>query len=709
MIAAWLLFPLILGVLALGVGGLVERASGSELPVPLLFGLGFAGLVCITQLVTLPGSTAPAAPYVVVVVALAGLVLSFKRLRAARFDGWAAAAALATFVAFGAPAILTGEPTFLGYQNLGDASIHFELVDRWMAHGPSVAGLDPSSYRESVNGYLVTAYPTGAHTVLGVVRALSGIDVAWAFQPFLTTMAAFAALGLYVLAGSMTARRWLAAGMAAVAIQAALVYAYAVDEQGIKELATLLSIVTLVGLTGPLLRERPRPRVVLPAAVAAAGALGVISAASVPWIGALLLVALIAVVLRHRRGGLRPVAIEVVAFAFAGFVLALPALDRMTSFVSTAKSALTGAQEFGNLNGRPLEFVQTLGIWPAPDFRMAVPAGRAGAYVLIGAAGLAIVLGLIAAIRRRAWPLVLFAGLSVVAFVAVAGRASPWAYSKTLMLLSPALLLLATAAVAGWWEHRRRAEATVLALALVIGVGWTNAQAYHGIDAAPHARLAELASIGERYAGRGPSAYFEFEEFAKHFLRQTDPTGVVEPLRPPEPVADPRGNGPRFGYSSQPDDWDARSLNDHEKLLVVRQGPTVSRPPTGWRRDFHGRYYDVWVRDPSQPKVLEHLPLGGRLDAAGDVPCGDAQRLAQVARRAGGRLAWVPRRPVVAAELTRAPAPAHWGVDGGDPETWRPLGQGRVITTVRVPAGRFSVWLEASVGRAATVYVDNRR
>jgi hypothetical protein len=26
-----------------------------------------------------------------------------------------------------------------------------------------------------------------------------------------------------------------------------------------------------------------------------------------------------------------------------------------------------------------------------------------------------------------------------------------------------------------------------------------------------------------------------------------------------------------------------------------------------------------------------------------------------------------------------------------------------------VPAGRYSVWLEASVGRAATVYVDNRR
>ena len=56
----------------------------------------------------------------------------------------------------------------------------------------------------------------------------------------------------------------------------------------------------------------------------------------------------------------------------------------------------------------------------------------------------------------------------------------------------------------------------------------SNALIYHDVSLAPRDRLAELDTVAERTAGRGPVLYTEFEEFAKHFLRDSDPVGASE-------------------------------------------------------------------------------------------------------------------------------------------------------------------------------------
>ena len=703
MLVAWVAFPLVLGLLALGTGLLVERLAGFRLPGTLVVPLGFAALVGITQLTVLVGALAPATPWVALVAAVAGFVVGRRRA----LEPWAVAAAVGVFLVYALPTVFTGHATFLGYQNLGDAAIHFELVDRIMSHGSNVDGLSPSSYQLSLFSYIGTSYPTGGHTVLGAARALVGTDVAWVFAPYIAVLASIVALALLTIVRSLTPTRWLGALAAALAALASLTYSYAQDQQAIKEMATLATLFTLVALVQPTFTAPPRWRSAIPLAVAAGGALGVLSVAVAPWAGPTLLIALGALVVRHRRTHLKAVGGMVLTFLVLGGVLALPVLSRLGSFVATNKVTLQAVQEIGNL-GEPLDFVRALGVWPARDFRLPIETGGL-AVLLVGVAALLAVVGFVVAVRRRAWPVLLLVAISLLGFAVVAGRASPWAYGKALMLLSPVAVLLATAAVAEAWEQRRRVEAGVLAVALIGGVLWTDARTYNGVDPAPTARLGELRQIGERFAGQGPAIYFEFEEYAKHFLRQTDPTGAVESFRP-DLLAGSAALPIVFGFSSDPDAYTAKSLEAF-KLMVLRKGPTMSRPPSGWTRVYEGTSYDVWHRDAGRSPVLRHQGTGTRLDAAAQPPCEAIEDLAGVARKAGGRLAYVPRTPVPVFQPGAATRfPGQWSVDTGDADAVRVDGQGNVDGQIVVPrAGTYRLWLEASLTRSLRVQIGNGR
>ena len=706
LLGPWLAFPAVLAVLCLGAGLLVERAAGTRLPGQLLLPLGFAALVAVTQLTTFESETAPATLPVVLVLVALGYVLSIGRLRSLRPDKWLALMAGAIFCMFAAPAVLWGSRTFLGYGNLGDAAVHFGIVDQLLRDGHSVAGLPESSFTVSIGTYFATAYPTGAHSVLATARAIVGIDVAWVFQPFLTCLAVLIALGLERLARELTDDRRLSALVGFLAGGSGLLYAYAVHQEAIKELAAVALLVLLTALVAPLLRTRPSWRAALPLAVATGGGLGVLSFALAPWLGPLLLVAAAALALQHwssRRGLLLA---EVAVFVVVATVLAIPRLAHLQTFVNVNRVTLTAQQEVGNLRGK-LDFILGFGVWPADDFRSTMPPQEGLAIALVGVALIAGLFGVLAVWRRGAWQVGLFAVISLVGFAVVARSASPWGHGKALMILSPALTLLAAAGALGLVEARRRFEGLILLGALVLGVLWTNAQAYHGIDAAPHDRLDEMARIGERFAGQGPALFTEFDEYAKHFLRDVAPTGASEAFKPPYPEAEP-GAPIRFGFSTDVGSWRPASLSEHFELLVVRRGPTQSRPPAGWERVFAGTYYDVWKQRDTAPQVLAQADFGSRLDAAGEARCRAVGDLAGIARAAGGELAYVERAAVYKFVPTQTAPPRNWGVDAGDSAVYRPVGPGRVAGTTRIPAGSYSVWFEASAQREAAVYVDDQ-
>lgn len=715
LLLAWILFPLVLLLLTGGLGLLIERAAGVRLPGALVVPIGLAALIAVAQLTTYWGATARLTTPLVVLLAIAGGVLAHRAERFGRVAvEWPPVlAAAGVFLVFGAPVLLSGEATFAGYTVLGDTAIQFVVVDRMMEHGRSLSGLADSSYRAALNGYFGSGYPMGSQVAVGAVRPLSGLDIAWVYQPYLAFIAASLALTLYALMERLVAARWLRAAIAFVAAQPALVVAYSL-QGSVKEMATVWLVPLLVATLIPFLSGRGSPRAAVPFAVASVAAIAAIGPAAAPWLAP---VALVAVVLAITgRSSWREVFAQAGAYVAIVLLLSVPTLLELGRFADVSQNVITASEEFGNLFA-PLRPLQAVGIWLTRDYRFAPSSTFAGldaqtlTWVLVGVALASAAIGVAWALARfkDAWLPLLYVAVSLVALLYVLRIGSPWADGKALMIVSPALLLAAAlgpAALLAGRTREGRLGALLVGGAIAVGVLGSNALAYHGASLAPHDRFEELREIGEQQRDAGPTLYTEFEEFAKHFLHPAAPTAPNEALPVPLPVG---AGGARFAY---PVDLDAAgpAYADQFETIVMRRSPVASRPPAGWELRSSGRWYDVWERRDDAPEVLAHLALGGDVSAGAAAQCPDVRRLARQARAEGAQLAVASSTRPLALLPTRVDdLPAHWPADGGVPNSVLTDGQGQISGTVDVPeSGRWSVWLGGSFGREMTVEVDGR-
>jgi hypothetical protein len=289
------------------------------------------------------------------------------------------------------------------------------------------------------------------------------------------------------------------------------------------------------------------------------------------------------------------------------------------------------------------------------------------------------------AIRRHATAFLVVVAVAAVGGLVLGLRGSPWVAAKGLATASPIVLLagLAGSAVIADAAARARGVRTLAALsgavvslfALVGGVLWSNALAYHEVWLAPRAQLAELERIGERFAGDGPALMTEYEPYGvRHFLRRLDAEGASELRRRPVPLVDGRLAGK--GEYVDLDQIALPALLVYE-TLVLRRSPTESRPPAPYRLIWQGSWYEVWQRRASEVVRL-HMPLGGTLQPGGVPACRQVAAVAAV-----GDLATVLRPANVVVPLDR--------------------------TTVDVPrAARYRVWLAGSVRGSVHVSVDGR-
>jgi hypothetical protein len=440
LLQAWLLFPALLALLSLGLGLLVERVSGARLPGALLIPTGLAAIIVVARAAMAWDLTAELATPLVVIGAIAGLALGWPRLRPAGIDRWAAATALAVFALFAAPVVLGGSASFAGYTILGDTAVHFVLADRIASHGTSLAGLDPSSYRQTLEAYLGSGYPLGAHAALAAVRPLAFADVAWVFQPFLAFIAAALALTVVGLLQEVVESGWRRAAVAALAAQPALVYAFAM-QGSVKELITLWLVALFTALAVG--------RHVVPLAVAAAAGVAAIGIAVAVWLGPVLLVGLW-LIARAPPRDLRRTAEVALGFCLLLGLLCLPTLLDLGDYLDVTRTVVTAQEELGNLFG-PLNLAQVFGVWLTGDYRILPTAGPGidkleVTYALIGLVAVAALFGSAWLVRRRALGPLLFLAVSLVGLVYVTRTGSPWAVAKALAIASPAVLLVAARA-----------------------------------------------------------------------------------------------------------------------------------------------------------------------------------------------------------------------------------------------------------------------
>ena len=719
LLAAWLLYPLALALLCLGLGLLAGRLAGWRFSAVLLLPAGAVTLVALARLLTEEAATAQFALPVIALLALGGLALERDRLRRLRPEPWIALATLGVFAVFAAPIVLSGEPTFAGYLALPDTAHQMTLADLVAQHGFDYSALEDGSYRRSSIGYVDSAYPVAGQAALGVTAPLGLLDLAWLYQPFLTFMAAMTALALAAIVAPLLRHRWQVAVAAFVAAQPALVVGFAL-QGSIKELTLVAVVTTAVALLALAIRERQSARALLLLAVAAAAALGALGPAAFVYLAAMALV-VVAVwgiwIIRERRP--REV-LWLAAAAALAVVLALPVIATLETQIriqggtlDAGRAEATGAAvDLGNLAG-PLKPQQVLGVWLSGDYRYEPLGYRMQQNIALGLAGACALLGMLWAVRRRAWPPLLLAGVLVVPSVVLLERGGPYADAKVLAILSPAVLLLAVLGALVLWSGRWRAVSLVLTAALAGSVLASNALAYHDVSLAPYDRYDELLSLHDRVAGDGPVVFNEYDEFGKYFLRNAQPrnepewphgyreapyavNALVDPQRRPSPKT-----------PLDMDDLPLRYLEE-ANWVILRRSPTSSRPPASFERVFTGTFYELWRRTRA-PEVLRHKPLGPDfLRVGAEVTAEQARAWADRARQLGGQIAYVPRKRLVGLFVTRHPRPAGWHGYAGFPMSVVTSGPGRIRASIRLPrTARYNIWAEGSFARELRIEIDD--
>jgi hypothetical protein len=723
LILSWVLFPLVLALIGLGWGAIVERAAGVRVDDALVLPIGLAAALVLAGTLTAFTVTAPAAVPLVAVGAVAGLPLAW--VERSRLGRWPLLAAFGVLLAYGAPILLSGNATFAGFVRLDDSATWFNVIDHVMSNGRSVSGEAPSTYSLTFSTDIGTTYPIGSFMLLGVARGLTGIDVAWVFQPYLACCGAAVSLGLYALIGPLVPSLRVRALIAFLAAQSALLYGYSLWG-GIKELTAAFLLVLAAALAAAIYRRRPqRPRELIPLAIAAGALIQTLGVGAGGWVALIFAVVAGTWLWQGRRA--RELWRSIASLAWLGALTAvfvIPIWVTLSDFLSNDSSLFSSGQteaaRLGNL-GHPLKALQLAGIWPVGDFRLTpptVPTALLIGMVLLAAGG-----ALWVSVRRRELDLFLYVAVALGGCALFyLGGATPWVIGKALAISAPALLAAALVGASLLWR-RHRAGVIVLA-ALAFGVIWTNALAYNSVLLAPRGRLAELQQIGNLVADKGPTLLNEYEIYGdNHFLRAGAPTEPAEYRSVLLALRD--GTLLTKSAWADLDSFPLSTLEEYRSILT-RRSPAESRPPSNYRLVWQGTYYDLWQRpEGSTAEVIDHIPYGESnelpycgvaqnaraksecsVNPVATPPCPEIHELAKRASQAEADLVAYRRpEPIVArADQTRWPGlwfydPASHALTANTP--------GALVSHIGVAdSQRYELWLGGSFARGFEVSIE---
>jgi hypothetical protein len=746
-----LVYPLALALLCAGAGLLVDRCSGRFLPAALLPSVGAAALIALSQLSTYASPLAQATPYLLLGAALAGFALARARVvevaALVRARAGLVCAALLAYLLALAPVLLAGRPTFSSFMALSDSAVHMIGADYLIHHGQDYAHLDlHNSYGQFIHNYYGTSYPSGADTLFGASALLLHLPLIWAFQPFVALLLAFCSGPAWTLARAIGLRGAWAAGATLSATVPALVYGYELVGS-VKEIVALAMILTLGALVMLHRRWLSRaPLRALPVALVLAAGVSALGVGFGAW--ALAAAAVLLVVLAGARspvggrtghtdrGRPRAALATIAVGAFALLVAAWPTWVHVSASLHVAQNiASTG--NAGNLPA-PLKWTQVFGVWLRGSYKQP-PTGlwHALTVALIVVVIACCALGALHLLRTRRLALAAWIALMLLAWLVLSRTATTWVDAKALVLTSSVVVLLAwsgVAALIGQPSSRRpasrsrrggpargvqraaagarasgpargatrpargpRALAALLALALLGGALASDVAQYHSSNLAPTARYEELASIGDRFAGRGPALFTDFDEYSMYALRRLD-VGGPDFVYPPPALASLAGG---YGRPVRLDRASPDSLAGYP-LIVTRRDPSTPPPPAAYRLAWQGAYYDVWSRGASVAPALKHVAA----QAGTPVACARIRRLADVARTRGLALVGAQAPQLVRLSLSHAARPRGWGRQRGGFAMHR---AGTLSLRFAIPrAGVWELWLQGQFMARVSVAVDGR-
>jgi hypothetical protein len=527
---------LIVIVVSTAIGSGVLAAAGARRwsPTSAVIGLGAAS-VFAWWAVRLPGHGLTALIVLLVAAAAAG-ALAALRLSGLR-EGLVRCApvALIALAVVSIPFAVEGHFGVLGTGFNVDMSQHL-FAAAWLA---DPTGLSPSLFR---NGY-----PLGPHALAVAADQVTG-ELSIAFTGVTIAVPVLAAVAATAALDSLTRlRAVIVATLTAVAYLAASYLAQGAFKE-LFEAAFLLGFALwLRDLSGDRDRGGRGLLALLPGVVIAAGALYVYSWPGLAWLGGTLgLWALVE--LFSSRAEARATIRRVLPCALVGALLlvaiAAPEIDRISKF-GTSVDAVTeraprpgetargnGAQggegaprqtgaaatvprerpdydnALGNLFGQ-VNPGSVFGIWPSGDFRVNPGDGAIPAFVFyLGAAlgALALALGVAGAWRQA--ETALLAALAAAALIWLAARvgSTPYTTAKALQMAAPLAMLVAARGLLDPvapipLRARSRRGVAALAVAFVVGAGFSSALALANAPVGPDDYSPGVRKLSNRFAG----------------------------------------------------------------------------------------------------------------------------------------------------------------------------------------------------------------
>ena len=318
------------------------------------------------------------------------------------------------------------------------------------------------------------------------------------------------------------------------------------------------------------------------------------------------------------------------------------------------------------------------------------------------------VAALVLAVVRKRYELMLLLLCAVTGALLIDLIASPWLGGKGLATGSIAIPFGALV-TAGWLLQRDRSTVeriggAVLGVIVVGGVAWSNLLAYHAVSLAPRQIMAEVATIGGRIAGQGPTLMDEFSSYATHhFLRDAAPESASDIRTRPDYLIRELAAVRRLGRH--------RRLRAGLGARVPHAGAAaraVGQPPTlAVQARLPGpRLAGLAAARARQP--ARAVPRGVRHD----IPAGPGACLlrgAQVREAEGhpraGRGAGAQRD---IRDCLDGHAPAKWSSGSGRFLTLDGAGTAKIPVAVTAP-GRYTVWLDGSARAPVTLSIDGRK
>ena len=596
------------------VGRAVMSVSGRRSWSWLEPAVGLAAVLTVTgALARAPGHGTGATLGLVGLLIAAGLIVWRTPYEApgALRAGWPVA--LVVLLALSIPFAISGRWGLLGVGFNNDLGLHLAWAE-WLRSG---FGPTPEA-----------GYPLGPHGLAVAVAAFPGIGLGQAFVGEILAIGVLTGLtALGALRELGSARRVLAAALVALCYLAASYYAQAAFKETAEALFVLAFALYLTsfdtrrlhGSSSPVSRT-PSPdtqqraqRAVsgegvlltgLPGLALAGGIFFSYSFAGLAWPVAIL--ALWSLTRPEVRRALRPGA--VLRFLLRPVTLLVLVGLGGLAIVVTLVGPFGFAHGFNKVAGSntygPVSPLETLGVWPAGNYRLDA-AGGARLPGLAGAIGaLALLAGVAWWVRRREPAIPVALGACAALYLASLPFSGDYSQAKALMIAAPLAMLVAVRPLLEELPRPRplRMGWTLLAVAFIGGAVYSSFLALRDAPVGPPGHGAELQAFLPIVHGE-PVLYAGQDRYAAYELLGADTHVPLVEFLDPEVQANPEKPFDT-GDAYSPIDFDSFSRGTLDRVPYVITGRAAwnSQAPENFRRVMATPSFVLWKRTGTTPE-----------------------------------------------------------------------------------------------------------